>query len=73
LLTQQLAGRQCSSSLLGVSPLLDARFGGYGALATAKAAVHRGNSGNDQFGEAIVGKVIAEISALPPRRSASTE
>jgi hypothetical protein len=30
--------------------LLDARFSGYRALVTAKAAVHRGNSGNDQFG-----------------------
>jgi len=49
------------------------RFGGYRALVTAKAAVHRGNSGNDQFGEAIVRKLITEISALPPRRLAGTE
>jgi hypothetical protein len=53
--------------------LLDARFGGYRALVTAKAAVHRGNSGNDQFGEAIVRKLITEISALPPRRLAGAE
>jgi hypothetical protein len=68
-----LASRQCCSSLLGVSPLLDARVGGYRALVTAKAAVHRGNSGNDQFGEAIVRKLITEISALPPRQLAGTE
>jgi hypothetical protein len=68
-----LASRQCSSSLLGVSQLLDARFGGYRALVTAKAAVHRGNSGKDQFGEAIMRKLITEISALPPRRLAGTE
>ena len=43
------------------------------ALATAKAAVYQGNSGNDQFGEAIVGKLITEISALPPRWFAGTE
>jgi hypothetical protein len=42
-------------------------------LATAKAAVHQGNSGNDQFDEAIVGKLITEISALPPRRLVGTE
>jgi hypothetical protein len=63
-----LASRQCSSSLLGVSPWPDARFGGHRALVTAKGAVHRGNSGNDQFREAIMRKLIAEISALPSRR-----
>ena len=32
-----------------------------------------GNSGYDQFGVAIVRKLITEISALPPRRLAGTE
>jgi len=69
-----LASRQCSSRLLGISPLLDARFGGYRALVTAKAGwVHRRNSGNYQFGEAIVRNLITEISALPPGRLAGTE
>jgi hypothetical protein len=68
-----LASRQCFSSLLGVSPLLNGRFDGHRALVTAKAAVHRGNSGSDEFGEAIMRKLIAEISALPPRRLAGTE
>jgi hypothetical protein len=68
-----LASRQCCSSLLGVSALLDARFGGYRALVTAKAAVHRAKSGNDQFGEAIVLELITETSALPPRWLAGTE
>jgi len=55
------------------SPLLKARLGGYRALVTAKAALHRGSSDNDQFGEAIMHKLIGEISALPPRQFAGTE
>jgi len=51
LLTQRSsASHRFSSSRLGVSPLLAARFGGYRALVTAKAADHREKSGNDQFG-----------------------
>jgi len=68
-----LASRQYARGLLSGSPLLDARLGGYRALVTAKAAVHRGNSDNDQFGEAIMHKPISEISALPPGRFAGTE
>ena len=69
----RLASQQCACSLLSVSPLLNARHGGYRALVTAKTAVLQGNSDSDQFGEAIMHKLISEISARPPRRLAGTE
>jgi hypothetical protein len=50
--------------------LVDARFGGCRAWVKANAAVHPGNFGNHQFGEAIARK---RISALPPSSLAGTE
>ena len=38
--------RRGSRSLPGVSPLPNARFGGYCAFVTARVAVHRGNPGS---------------------------